>query len=162
MVDYWPTILRSSSYSKKNPMKEPSISVYSNDKAFLALFVARLAKQFPLRPIYTIDRLSSLPCDLPAGVRPSLIFMDLSRPNLYSKIHLSKLNRSFPQAELMVLVSDENPSRIFEFIQAGATGYLLKGGWQEDLSSLLSNLEEQKALISPKIARFLIEKIKCP
>lgn len=138
------------------------IAIYSTDAAFRIQFVDSLAQHFPFRSIFSMNRLSRSLGGLPAGVRPSLIFVDLSRPNLYSKIYLSKLHHSFPQAELMALVAAENPEQVFEFIQAGATGYLLKDIWQETLPSLLSNLEEQKALISPKIARYLIEKIKCP
>jgi DNA-binding NarL/FixJ family response regulator len=134
-----------------------TIAIYSTDATFRIQFVDRLAQHFPFRSIASMSRLSRSLGGLPVGVRPSLIFVDLSLPKLYSKIYLRKLHNSFPQAELMALIAAEAPEQVFEFIQAGATGYLRKDIWQETLPSLGTE--------SPDFgedARFLIKKIKCP
>ena len=141
-------------------MKEPSISVFSTDSRFMQVFVDNLAQHFPIHPIHMVDRLAKLFGGLSVDHQPQLIFVDFSKPNLLSRIHLFKLYESFPEAELVVILEEENPGRIFEFIQAGASGYLLKGNWKEVLPTLLENIADQKALISPKMSRYLIDRFK--
>jgi DNA-binding NarL/FixJ family response regulator len=141
-------------------MKEPSISVFSTDSGFMQVFVDNLAQYFPFQPICRVDRLAKLFDGFSIDHQPQLIFVDFSKPNLLSKIHLFKLHKSFPEAELVVILEEENPGRIFEFIQAGASGYLLKGNWEEVLPTLLENIADQKALISPKMSRYLIDRFK--
>ncbi len=141
-------------------MKEPSISVFSTDPRFMQVFVDNLAQYFPFQPIYRVDRLAKLFDGLSIDHQPQLIFVDFSKPNLLSRIHLLKLYQSFPEAELVVILEEENPGRIFEFIQAGASGYLLKGNWKEVLPTLLENIADQKTLISPKMSRYLIDWFK--
>lgn len=138
-----------------------SIAIYSTDAAFRTQFADCLAQHFPFKSIYSIGRLTRSIDDLPTDVRPSLIFVDLSKPNLYSKIRLAMLNKSYPEAELVVLVAEEKPVQIFEFIKAGASAYLLKDGWQGALPPFLAHLEEQKVLISPNVARYLVDRFKC-
>ena len=138
-----------------------AIAIYSTDAAFRIQFVDSLAQHFPFRSIFSMNRLSRTLGSLPAGARPSLIFVDLSKPNLYSKIRLAMLNKSYPEAELVILVAEEKPVQIFEFIKAGASAYLLKEGWQSTLPPFLAHLEEQKVLISPKVARYLVDRFKC-
>ena len=138
-----------------------SIAIYSTDAAFRTQFADCLAQHFPFRSIFSMNRLSRTLGGLPAGDRPSLIFVDLSKPNLYSKIRLTRLKKFYPEAELVVLVAEEKPAQIFEFIEAGASTYLLKEGWQSTLPPFLAQLEEQKVLISPKVARYLVERFKC-
>jgi DNA-binding NarL/FixJ family response regulator len=141
-------------------MKEPSISVLSTDSRFLQVFVDNLAQYFPFQHICGVDRLAKLFGGLSIDHQPQLIFVDFSKPNLLSRIHLFKLYQSFPEAELVVILEEENPDRIFEFIQAGASGYLLKGNWKEALPTLLENIADQKALISPTVSRYLIDRFK--
>ena len=141
-------------------MKELSISVFSTDSRFMQVFMDNLAQHFPFQPIRGVDRLAKLFGGLSIDHQPKLIFVDFSKPNLLSKIHLFKLYQSFPEAELVVILEEENPGRIFEFIQVGASGYLLKGNWKEVLPTLLENIADQKALISPKMSRFLIDRFK--
>lgn len=141
-------------------MKEPSISVFSTDPRFMQVFVDNLAQHFPIHPIHMVDRLAKLFGGLSIDHQPQLIFVDFSKPNLLSRIHLLKLYQSFPEAELVVILEEENPGRIFEFIQAGASGYLLKGNWKEVLPTLLENIADQKTLISPKMSRYLIDWFK--
>lgn len=141
-------------------MKELSISVFSTDSGFRGIFVDSLAQYLPFQPIYVVDRLTKLFGGLSGDRQPKLIFIDFSTLNLLSKIHLFKLYESFPEAELVVILEQENPGRIFELIQAGASGYLLKRNWKEVLPAFLENITDQKTLISPKVARYLIERVK--
>lgn len=137
-----------------------SILIYSTDISFRTLFADSLAQYLPFRSIISLSRPSRPPGDLPGGEAPNLIFVDLSKANLYSKILVAKFNKSYPEAELVVLVAEENPEQFFELIQVGASAYLVKDGWRSALPSFLAQLEEQKVTISPKVARYLVEQFK--
>jgi DNA-binding NarL/FixJ family response regulator len=136
------------------------ISIYSTDSRFRSLFKEHLRKYFPLGAIHSFGKLGRSSGDLTQNDRPNLIFVDLSQPNLYSKISLASIKAAYPKAELVVLLAEEKPVQIFEWIQAGATSYLLKDGWQETLDSFLTHLESQQVLISAKVARYLIDRFK--
>lgn len=90
----------------------------------------------------------------PLAKLPQVIFMDLEMPQLdgIETIRLAKSN--YPQIHFIVLTVFDDDDKIFEAIQAGASGYLLKHEPAAVLQEAVMNvLEFGGAPMSPAIAR---------
>lgn len=91
---------------------------------------------------------------LPKHKLPVVVFMDIQMPGL-NGIDTTRLAKSFhSQIHFIILTVFEDDDSIFEAIQAGASGYLLKHESHETLHHAIAEvLEYGGAPMSPAIAR---------
>ena len=99
---------------------------------------------------YCLEELKRLPHQL----LPQVIFMDLEMPELEG-IETTRIVKSlYPQIHIIVLTVFDDDDKIFEAIQVGASGYLLKHEPAAVLRDAITNvLEIGGAPMSPAIAR---------
>lgn len=92
--------------------------------------------------------------NLPFRLLPQLVFMDIEMPGL-NGIETIRLAKSMQESiQFIVLTVFEDDENIFDAIQAGASGYLLKHESQQTLHhAILEVLEFGGAPMSPAIAR---------
>lgn len=64
-----------------------------------------------------------------------------------------------PQLNVLVLGVTENKDRVLQYVEAGAIGYILKDDTVEDMVEAIRLAHEGKALVSPKIAGALMERV---
>jgi DNA-binding NarL/FixJ family response regulator len=84
---------------------------------------------------------------------PDVIIMDIDMPGKSGIDGVRELKSVFPNIEVIINTVFDDDNRIFEAIQAGATGYLLK---KNSLATLMNSILEVKsggAPMSPSIAR---------
>jgi DNA-binding NarL/FixJ family response regulator len=85
---------------------------------------------------------------------PQVIFMDLEMPEMDGIETISIAKALYPQIHFIVLTVFDDDEKIFEAIQAGASGYLLKHEPAKVLQeAIISVLESGGAPMSPAIAR---------
>lgn len=91
---------------------------------------------------------------LPMQHLPAVVFMDIQMPGL-NGIDTIKLAKSiYPSIHFIVLTVFEDDDTIFEAIQAGASGYLLKHeSYHTILQAIQEVLEFGGAPMSPAVAR---------
>jgi DNA-binding NarL/FixJ family response regulator len=81
--------------------------------------------------------------------------MDISLPGM-SGIEATRTIRTlYPKVKILVLSMYNNPTVLYEAIQAGASGYILKKSMVEELNSALDQIMEGKQFISPMVTRQL-------
>lgn len=64
-----------------------------------------------------------------------------------------------PDIDVLVLGVTENKDHVLQYVEAGADGYILKDDTVEDLVEAIHAAQEGKALVSPKIAGALMERV---
>lgn len=64
-----------------------------------------------------------------------------------------------PATDVLVLGVTEKKERVLQFVEAGAVGYIVKDDTVEDMLTAIRASQEGKALVSPKIAAALMERV---
>ena len=93
---------------------------------------------------------------LPAE-KPSVVLMDINLPGLSGIEGVRRLKPMLPDAQFLMLTVYEDADHVFEALEAGATGYLLK---QTPRSELLASIKDVYAGGSPmtsNIARRVVQ-----
>lgn len=91
---------------------------------------------------------------------PKVILMDIEMPGK-SGIELTGIiKKKYPNIDILIQTVFENDDKIFQSIQAGASGYLLKDDPIQKYVDAIHELSDGKAALSPLIASKLMNFIK--
>ncbi|HVZ96808.1 MAG TPA: response regulator transcription factor [Chitinophagaceae bacterium] len=91
---------------------------------------------------------------LPLSKQPEIIFVDLEMPELNGIQTIQIAKPLYPHIHFIVLTVFDDDEKIFEAIQAGASGYLLKDDSAIEIHNAITNCKEYGgAPMSPAIAR---------
>ncbi len=86
-------------------------------------------------------------------VRPQLVLLDLELPGLNGIEVTRRVKRRAPEVEVLILTSFEDEQKVYEAIQAGASGYLVKRVGPEKIRSGIREVMEGGTVLEPIIAR---------
>lgn len=100
--------------------------------------------------------------EIPDRATLDIIFIDIDLPGRSGVEALPSLRRRFPDAELVMLTQYEDRDKLLQSFANGATGYLLKDFPIMQLPSHISTLVKGGALISPPMARYVVEYFRPP
>lgn len=96
-----------------------------------------------------------------AAQAPANVYLvDLGLPDGRGEDLLKMLTHSNPSAELLVFSVFGDESRLIEAIEAGATGYVLKGCSTEELVDAIEQIQAGGAPISALLARMLLRRFQ--
>lgn len=96
------------------------------------------------------------------ALKPDVVVVDLELPGMSGAEVISYLSKKLIGTAFVVLTVHENPKKVFDALQAGANGYLLKGSKPADIVAGIHAASEGGAPLSPGIARLLIESFQNP
>lgn len=92
---------------------------------------------------------------------PQLVLMDLEMPGMGGIQAISMGSILYPKVRFLVLTIFDDNEKIFEAIQAGASGYLLKDGNMQALREAITNILTYDGVpMSPAIARKALAMLK--
>jgi DNA-binding NarL/FixJ family response regulator len=89
-------------------------------------------------------------------ILPDVILTDIQLPGLNGIECIRKLKIDCPSIQFMILTVFEEDGKIFEALNAGATGYLLKSAPPEMLFNAIKEIHNGGSPMSPGIARRII------
>jgi DNA-binding NarL/FixJ family response regulator len=90
----------------------------------------------------------------------NVFLVDLGLPDGRGEEVLRLLARHQPEAELLVFTVFGEESRLVGALEAGATGYVLKGCTSEELIAAIEQIRDGGAPISPLLARLLLKQFR--
>lgn len=93
---------------------------------------------------------------LPKG-KPQVIFMDINLPGMNGVECVRKLKTLLPEAQFVMLTVYEDSDHIFQALQAGATGYLLKRTPRAELVAALRDVHAGGSPMTTNIARKVVK-----
>lgn len=93
-------------------------------------------------------------------LRPDLVLLDLSMPEMDGLTALPLVREAAPEAEIVVLTASEDEHNLLGAIRAGAAGYLLKSEPPERIVAFLRGVAQGEAALSGPIARRLLDQVR--
>jgi DNA-binding NarL/FixJ family response regulator len=88
---------------------------------------------------------------------PNVLIMDLGLPGMSGIDGITFVKKRFPDIDIIVFSVYNDSRKIFDSLQAGATGYLLKNTPLEEIKEGVELLAKGGSPMSPQIARKVIE-----
>ena len=94
--------------------------------------------------------------------KPDIILMDIGLPNISGIEGVRTIKYNFPEIQILMFTVFEEDDKIFEAIQAGANGYLLKKTSSTQIIDSIKELYNGGVPMSSSIARKVIESFRSP
>jgi two-component system response regulator NreC len=89
-------------------------------------------------------------------LQPDIVLMDLSMPLLSGLEATRQIKSQCPQIEVLVLTMHADEEYVFQILQAGASGYLLKQSAVGELVTAIQVVYEGDSYLSPAISRKVV------
>ncbi|MBI4769188.1 MAG: response regulator transcription factor [Chloroflexi bacterium] len=89
-------------------------------------------------------------------LRPDLVLMDITMPEMNGLEALRRIRAERPDVKVVMLTVSEDDADLFEAIEAGAHGYLLKSLNADEFLEMLGGLERGEAAITRQTAARLM------
>ena len=90
------------------------------------------------------------------GLHPDIVLMDITMPRLNGLEATKQIKQLYPEAKIMVLTMHESNEYFFKILEAGASGYFIKGGSSSELIAALHTVREGEAFIYPSMTTKLL------
>lgn len=97
--------------------------------------------------------------DLFTKLRPDIAIIDISMPGLSGIETILEIRKRFANAQLMILSSHDHEEDIYQAIQAGASGYILKDAPASELITAIQSVQKGERYIPPRVAHQLAQRI---
>lgn len=88
---------------------------------------------------------------------PDVVLMDIGMPGLNGLEATRQIKHQFPKTKVVVLTMHTNAEYIFNVLQAGASGYLIKQAATEEVISAIRAVYRGESFLSPSISTKVIE-----
>jgi len=99
---------------------------------------------------------------LATRLRPDVLLMDLSMPNMGGLDATRALIAQAPDIKIVILTASEDDADLFEAIKAGAQGYLFKNLKAEALLEMLEAVGRGEPGLTPALARKVLAEFARP
>ncbi len=92
-----------------------------------------------------------------AQLCPDIVLLDHTMPVLNGLEAMRQIRKFYPQVKVLILTMHTNEEYIFQFLQAGAAGYLVKQSAPSDLVAAIHAAYHGQSFLSPVISKTVID-----
>lgn len=89
-------------------------------------------------------------------IQPDIVLMDITMPGMNGLEATRQIRQNNPDAKILVLTMHEGDEYFFKFLDAGASGYFIKGGSSTELISALRAVWNGDVFLYPTMAKKLL------
>ena len=91
---------------------------------------------------------------------PDVYLMDIQLPGISGIETTRQIKHALPAVEIIILTVYDDDEKVFNSIQAGASGYVLKGTSPDDIAQAVREVVDGGSPISQKVARKVLNYIQ--
>ena len=88
---------------------------------------------------------------------PDIVLMDISMPGLNGLEATRQIKKHFPKVNVLILTMHADEEYVFQILQAGASGYILKQSAFEELVSAIRIVWRGESYLSPTVSKTVID-----
>ena len=89
-------------------------------------------------------------------LRPDVVLMDIEMPELSGLEATRRITEAFPEVSLLILTGHDREDYLFQALQTGALGYVLKTANVEELMGAIRTVQAGEVFIYPRMATMLV------
>jgi DNA-binding NarL/FixJ family response regulator len=89
-------------------------------------------------------------------LRPEVVLMDISMPDFGGLEAVRQLTKEFPETRSIFLSMHADEEYVWRALQAGAAGYLVKGGSLVELNLAVNSVAGGGTYLSPEVSKYVI------
>jgi len=90
------------------------------------------------------------------ALRPDVALVDITMPELDGLAATRRIRRQAPDVKVLILTMHDDPSYLFQALEAGASGYVLKRAAESDLIDAIRAVSVGEAFLAPRAAQQLV------
>ncbi len=88
---------------------------------------------------------------------PNIVLMDIDMPGINGRDALKKIKSAYPDTEIIMLTVFDDNVNIFDCIQSGASGYLLKRTPPEKIVEAIRDVRQGGVSMTPSVAKKVLQ-----
>lgn len=142
----------------KTPIR---ISIVEDDDRIRNMFIILLEGAEGFRCVSGYSSAEDALADIPSK-KPDIVLMDINLPGMNGIECVKKLKAEEPEIFIVMLTVYEDNDRIFQSLEAGAVGYLLKSTSPSEILEALKDVKNGGAPMSAQIARKVVQSFHKP
>jgi len=96
------------------------------------------------------------------GLKPDLILMDIQMPGYDGVEATKRIKADLPDTIIVMLTMSDRDTQLFEALNNGAQGYLLKTIRSQELLERLRGVMRGEAIFSPEVSSHVLELLRHP
>lgn len=131
------------------------VAIVEDDKTLRHGFETLLNQTAGLQCVGTCDTVADAIRKIPK-CQPDVLLMDIQLPDKSGIECTARIKELLPAVQIIILTVYEDSDRIFQALQAGACGYLLKRSSPERIIAAIREAQEGGVPMTPEIARKVI------
>ena len=133
-----------------------TVAIVEDNADWVADIAEVIARDPGLKLLCTCRRMRNALCQIPP-LAPDVILMDINLPDGSGIQATAKLKQMLPRTEVLIFTVYEDSREIFQALEAGASGYLLKRSATSELLNAIHNLMKGEVPMTADIARKIIK-----
>lgn len=95
-------------------------------------------------------------------INPQVLLLDLGLPRMSGIDVTRQLKKLAPHVEILIFTIFDEEDKVLEAVQAGASGYLLKGTPTDRIIEAIKEVSQGGTVIQPNLARRLLKHFRVP
>lgn len=96
--------------------------------------------------------------DLVEKLHPEVVLMDVRMPGMNGVAATRQVRARHPETRVIVLTTFDDDEHVFEALQAGASGYLLKNADLDHLAAAIRAVQRGEAVLDPAVTQKVIRR----